>query len=61
MYRMAATPNMRGLRPGDRIVNIDGTPIPDFSDIIRVIGGAAGKTITVQFLRAGVLQTCRCR
>jgi regulator of sigma E protease len=46
-----------GLRPGDRIVNIDGTPIPDFSDIIRVIGGAAGKTITVQFLRAGVLQT----
>src|SRR5580692_7050417 len=46
-----------GLRAGDRIVAIDGTAIADFADIIRLIGGSAGKTITVQFLRAGATHT----
>ncbi|HEV2700207.1 MAG TPA: RIP metalloprotease RseP [Steroidobacteraceae bacterium] len=48
-----------GLRPGDRIAAIDGTPIADFADIIRLISAAAGKTITVQFKRAGVAHTVR--
>ena len=46
-----------GLRPGDRIVAIDTTPIADFADIARVISAAAGKVITVQYQRAGALQT----
>ncbi len=46
-----------GLRPGDRIVAIDGRAIADFSDIIEMIGGSAGKTISVQIQRAGAAYT----
>ncbi|MGC1457578.1 MAG: RIP metalloprotease RseP [Steroidobacteraceae bacterium] len=46
-----------GLRPGDRVVAIDGTAVSDFSDMARLIGAAAGKTITVDFKRAGVAHT----
>ncbi len=42
-----------GLRPGDRIVAIDATPVADFADIARVISGSAGRTITLQYQRAG--------
>jgi len=46
-----------GLLPGDRITAIDDTPIADFSDIARVISGSAGKTITLQYQRAGASHT----
>ncbi len=46
-----------GLRAGDRIVAIDGKAVADFSDIIQGIAGSAGKTITLQFQRAGALHT----
>jgi regulator of sigma E protease len=46
-----------GLAPGDRIVAIGETPISDFADIARVISGAAGRTITVQYQRAGATHT----
>ncbi|HTC54447.1 MAG TPA: RIP metalloprotease RseP [Steroidobacteraceae bacterium] len=46
-----------GLRPGDRIVAIDGAATNDFSDIVKGIAGSAGRTITVQFRRAGALHT----
>ncbi len=46
-----------GLRAGDRVVAIDGTAVADFSDMTRLIAGAAGKTITVDFKRAGIAHT----
>jgi regulator of sigma E protease len=46
-----------GLLAGDRIVAIDGTAITDFADFARLIGGAAGKTITLQFQRGAVTHT----
>jgi regulator of sigma E protease len=46
-----------GLLKGDRIVSIDGSPTGDFSDLVRLITGSPGKTITVQYLRAGVSHT----
>jgi regulator of sigma E protease len=46
-----------GLLPGDRIVAVDGTPISDFGDLARLISGSSGKTITVQYLRAGIAHT----
>lgn len=48
-----------GLRPGDRVVAIDGTAISDFSDMTRLIAGSAGKSISVDFKRAGVAHTVK--
>lgn len=48
-----------GLLPGDRIVSIDATPTASFGDLARLIAAAAGKTITVQYQRAGVLHSVR--
>lgn len=48
-----------GLRPGDRVVAIDGTAVSDFSDMARLIAGSAGKSITVDFKRAGVAHTVK--
>jgi regulator of sigma E protease len=46
-----------GLAAGDRIAAIDSTPITDFTDLARIISGSAGKTITVEFQRAGATHT----
>ncbi len=46
-----------GLMPGDRVVVIDGAPIADFADLMRVISAASGKRVTVQYLRAGASHT----
>ena len=46
-----------GLRPGDRVLAIDGTPVSDFTDIVRLITGAAGRTLGLQYQRAGVAHT----
>ncbi|HEY6456578.1 MAG TPA: RIP metalloprotease RseP [Steroidobacteraceae bacterium] len=50
-----------GLRPGDRIVAIGATSIGDFADVARLISGSAGKTITVQYQRAGATHTAQVR
>jgi regulator of sigma E protease len=42
-----------GLRPGDRIVHVNGQPTPDFSAVSRTIRGSGGKPITVMVLRNG--------
>jgi len=46
-----------GLLPGDRIVAIDAAPVVNFTDLARLISAAAGKTITLQYQRAGTLHT----
>jgi regulator of sigma E protease len=46
-----------GLAAGDRIVAINATAITDFIDLARIISGSAGKTITVEFKRAGATHT----
>jgi regulator of sigma E protease len=46
-----------GLRPGDRIIAIGDTAIADFADVARVISAAAGKTVSVQYQRAGATHT----
>jgi regulator of sigma E protease len=51
------TAERAGLRPGDRIVFIGETPIGDFTDLARLIAGSAGKTITLQYQRAGATHT----
>jgi regulator of sigma E protease len=51
------TAERAGLRPGDRIVLIGETPIGAFADLARLISASAGKTITVQYQRAGATHT----
>jgi regulator of sigma E protease len=42
-----------GLRSGDRIVEINDRPTPDFTSVSRAIRGSGGKPITVTVLRHG--------
>jgi regulator of sigma E protease len=44
-----------GLRPGDRIVHVNGQATPDFSAVSRTIRGSGGKPITVMVMRNGKL------
>jgi regulator of sigma E protease len=43
-----------GLRPGDRILAVDGTPILDAADIPDLIGASLGRPITLTVVRDGV-------
>jgi regulator of sigma E protease len=42
-----------GIKPGDRIEAINGTPIGNFTDIIRVVAGSAGESLAVRIDRDG--------
>lgn len=42
-----------GLRPGDRILSIDGQPIVEYTDVSAIISAAAGRELTVEVLRDG--------
>jgi regulator of sigma E protease len=48
-----------GLQGGDRILAVDGRPVRDFEDVARDVSGMAGKTVTIQFRRAGIEHTTR--
>jgi regulator of sigma E protease len=43
-----------GLRGGDRILAVDGRPVRTFEDVARDVSGQVGKTVTIQYRRAGV-------
>jgi regulator of sigma E protease len=45
-----------GLRSGDRIVEINDRPTPDFTSVSRAIRGSGGKPITVTVLRHGTAE-----
>jgi regulator of sigma E protease len=43
-----------GLKPGDRIISIDGTPTPSHDDVTGLLrGGEGNRTVSVGFLRDG--------
>ena len=42
-----------GLRPGDRIVAVDGRPTPEWDDVRAAIRPAAGRTLTFTIVRDG--------
>jgi regulator of sigma E protease len=42
-----------GLKSGDRIVAIQGTPVKDFRDIVAQIGSRPGETIEITYRRGG--------
>jgi len=42
-----------GIRPGDRIVAIDGVPLPDGQTMVRTIHRSAGKPLRLRVERAG--------
>src|ERR687897_2256012 len=42
-----------GLRPGDKIIAVNGTPTPDFESVSQRIRGSKGTPITVTILRRG--------
>ncbi|MBX9861850.1 MAG: RIP metalloprotease RseP [Hyphomicrobium sp.] len=46
-----------GFQPLDVITAIDGTPIRSFEDVIRLVGPAAGKTLSFAVERAGTIHT----
>ncbi len=48
-----------GLRPGDRILAIDGQPVADFTDIRRDIAKASKEALEVRYSRAGVERSVR--
>jgi regulator of sigma E protease len=43
-----------GLRPGDRLVAVDGEPIADWPAWVEYVQGRAGKTLRVDFERGGL-------
>lgn len=46
-----------GFQPLDVITAIDGAPIRSFEDVIRLVGPAAGKTLSFSVERAGTIHT----
>jgi len=46
-----------GLQPGDRIVSIDGEPVEQFYDLIRLVSPRPGERLEVAFERGGTRQT----
>jgi regulator of sigma E protease len=46
-----------GLQANDRILAVDGRPVRDFEDVAHDVSGQAGKTVTIQYRRAGVEHT----
>jgi regulator of sigma E protease len=46
-----------GLKAGDQVLAIDGTPVSDFRDIVSRIGSRPGETVTITYRRAGVEHT----
>ena len=56
------TPAARaGLRPGDRIVALDGQPVRDFNDLHRALEGKANQEVTLAYERGGTLHEVRVR
>ena len=45
-----------GMRPGDRIMSINGESIRTYNDLVRVVSVLAMQTVTVEFVRAGNAQ-----
>jgi regulator of sigma E protease len=46
-----------GLKPGDKLVAVDGRPIVNSSDFIAAVTGAPGGVLSVEILRGGERQT----
>jgi regulator of sigma E protease len=46
-----------GLLAGDRILSIDGAPVKDFEDLVRLVSGRPGQRVTVTYSRAGIEHT----
>lgn len=46
-----------GLRPGDQITAVDGTPTPTYQKLLRQIRADAGKRISITYLRDGHRRT----
>ena len=42
-----------GLRPGDRIVGMDGVPIFDFADLVETVQSRANTTVSIDYIRDG--------
>jgi len=42
-----------GLRPGDKIIQIDDTPVPAFPVLVAIVGSSAGKELTLTVVREG--------
>ena len=48
-----------GLAAGDRITAINGTPVADFADVVRLVSAMPGQAAVLQFQRAGADRTVR--
>src|SRR5262249_3983713 len=48
-----------GLKAGDQIVSIDGTPVNDFRDIVNRIGARPGESVVLTYRRDGVEHNVR--
>ncbi len=44
-----------GLRPGDRVVSVDGEPVDDWSQLVGIIRSSPGKALQVEVERGGEL------
>lgn len=42
-----------GLRAGDQILAIDGSPVGEWDDILRLVGGSEGEPLEIRFARGG--------
>ena len=49
---------LAGIKPGDRIISIDGTPTPAYDNVTGLLlGGEANRTVSIGILRDGVEQS----
>jgi regulator of sigma E protease len=48
-----------GFQPGDLVVAIDGRPIESFTDMQRIVGASAGRTLEITVDRGGVRTTLK--
>jgi regulator of sigma E protease len=46
-----------GLRPGDRVIAVNGAPVTDWNDLLQLVSTSAGKPLAIQFVRSGTTQT----
>lgn len=45
---------INGLKPGDRIIALDGAPVSNGDALVSTINGSLGKRVTIDYLRNGV-------
>ena len=50
-----------GIRSGDSLLTVDGSPVGSWSDLLGMVEGARGREMTIEYARTGAVYTARLR